>query len=69
MPEVMKRLSASRKTIQRDIDDLTDAGLTELKYVKKGNAYIKKQRIGIAGSRVNEPEGTLRYMHLKNSGG
>ncbi len=34
MPQVMKRLSAGRKTIRRDIDDLTDAGLVGLKYAR-----------------------------------
>ena len=65
MLEMMKRLSASRKTIQRDIDDLTDAGLIELEYSRKGNTYIKNKMIDIAGTPINEPEGTLRYMHLK----
>ncbi len=64
MPEVMKRLSASRKTIQRDIDDLTDAGLVKLKYARKDNSYRKRERTDIA-DRINEPEGTLRYTHLK----
>lgn len=65
MLEMMKRLSASRKTIQRDIEDLTDAGLIELEYSRKNNAYIKNKRIDISGTPINEPEGTLRYMHLK----
>ncbi len=65
MPEVMKRLSASRKTIQRDIDDLTDAGLVKLEYTRKGNAYIKREGTDIAAAGINEPKDTLRYMHLK----
>lgn len=65
MSEIMKRLSASRKTIQRDIDDLTDARLVKLEYARKGNAYIKREGTGIAAAGFNEPEGTLRYMHLK----
>ena len=65
MPEVMKRLSASRKTIQRDIDDLTDAGLVELIYTRKGNAYLKREGTDLTAERIREPEGTLRYMHLK----
>ena len=65
MPEVMKRLSASRKTMQRDIDDLTDAGLIELHYTKKSNTYIKKEVSDLTAARINEPEGTLRYTHLK----
>lgn len=65
MPEVMKRLSASRKTIRRDIEDLTDAGLVELEYARKGNAYIKRKETAIAAAGIREPEGTLRHMHLK----
>lgn len=61
LEDVMKRLEASRKMIMRDIMDLTDAGLINLKYSRKEKAYLKEVRSGI----LNEPEGTRRYQYLK----
>lgn len=61
LEDVMKRLEASRKMIMRDIMDLTDAGLINLKYSRKEKAYLKEVRSGI----LNESEGTRRYQYLK----
>ncbi|MBQ5849803.1 MAG: hypothetical protein IIW54_03150 [Lachnospiraceae bacterium] len=61
LEDVMKRLDANRKTIMRDIIDLTDAGLANLKYSRKEKAYIKEIPTGI----LNEPEGTRRHQYLK----
>lgn len=59
--DVMKRLSASRKMILRDIVDLTDAGLIKLNYSRKEKAYIKAEPTHMP----NVPEGTRRYQYLK----
>lgn len=59
--ELMRRLKVSKKTIQRDIDDLTDAGLINLVYSRKDNSY---KRVG-ATDNILEPEGTHRFTHLK----
>ena len=59
--DAMKRLDASRKMILRDIVDLTDAGLVNLKYSRKAKAYIKGNPTGI----LNEAEGTKRNQYLK----
>ena len=59
--DAMKRLDASRKMILRDIVDLTDAGLVNLKYSRKAKAYIKGNPTGI----LNESEGTKRNQYLK----
>ena len=61
LEDVMKRLDAKRKTIMRDIMDLTDAGLVNLKYSRKEKAYRKEIPTGI----LNEPEGTRRHQYLK----
>ena len=63
LEDVMKRLDANRKTIMRDIIDLTDAGLANLKYSRKEKAYIKEIPTGI----LNEPEGTRRHQYLKKT--
>lgn len=59
--DLMRRLNASKKTIQRDIEDLTDAGLIKLKYFRKDKSYKHEEATGI----ISEPEGTARYSHLK----
>lgn len=59
--ELIRRLKVSRKTIQRDIDDLTDAGLIKLIYSRKDNAFKHEAATGI----IQEAEGTCRYIHLK----
>lgn len=61
LEDVMKRLDANRKMIMRDIVDLTDAGLINLKYSRKDKAYLKEICSGI----INEPEGTRRHQYLK----
>ena len=60
LPELVKRLEVSKKTIQRDIVDLTDAGLVKFKYSKKYKAYQKQEAIGV----ISIAKGTRRYMHL-----
>ena len=59
--DIMRKLQVSKKTIQRDIQDLTDAGLVKLTYSKKDNAYLHETATGV----ITEPEGTSRYRHLK----
>ena len=59
--ELMRRLNVSKKTIQRDIEDLTDAGLIKLTYSRKDKSYKTEEATGI----ISEPEGTARYFHLK----
>ena len=61
MAGLMKHLNASKKTIERDIKDLTDAGLVKLTYSRKEKSYQKEEAIGI----ISEPNGTRRYIHLK----
>ena len=55
------RLNASKKTIHRDIEDLTDAGLIKLTYSRKDKSYKHVDATGI----ISEPVGTARYSHLK----
>lgn len=59
--DLMRRLNVSKKTIQRDIEDLTDAGLIKLTYSRKDKSYKHKDATGV----ISEPEGTARYSHLK----
>lgn len=59
--ELIRRLKVSKKTIQRDIDDLTDAGLIKLVYSRKDNSYKCEEATDI----ISEPEGTHRFNHLK----
>jgi len=59
--DIVKRLSVNKKTVFRDIRDLTDAGLVSLIYSRKEKAYLRKD----ATNNINEPEGTLRYKNLK----
>lgn len=59
--ELMRRLKVSKKTIQRDIDDLTDAGLIKLVYSRKDNSYTRENAMDV----ISEPEGTHRFVHLK----
>lgn len=61
MEDLMRRLNAGKKTIQRDIQDLTDAGLIKLTYSRKEKSYKSEEATGI----ISEPEGTARYSHLK----
>ena len=59
--DLMRRLNASKKTIQRDIEDLTDAGLIKLTYFRKDKSYKHDDATGV----ISEPKGTARYSHLK----
>lgn len=59
--DLMRRLNASKKTIQRDIEDLTDSGLIKLIYSRKDKSYKHGDATGV----ISEPEGTARYSHLK----
>ena len=59
--DIAKRLSVNKKTVFRDIEDLTDAGLISLIYSRKEKAYLRED----AANTLNEPEGTLRNKHLK----
>ena len=59
--ELMRRLKVSKKTIQRDIEDLTAAGLIKLVYSRKDNSYTRESATDV----ISEPEGTHRYAHLK----
>lgn len=59
--DLIRRLNASKKTIQRDIEDLTDAGLIKLTYSRKDKSYKPEEVTGI----ISEQEGTARYSHLK----
>ena len=59
--DLRRRLNASKKTIQRDIQDLTNAGLIKLTYSRKEKSYKSEEATGI----ISEPEGTARYSHLK----
>lgn len=61
LEDLMRRFNVSKKTIQRDIKDIADAGLYRLKYLRKDNVHEVE---GISGE-ISEPEGTRRYMHLK----
>lgn len=61
MDELMRRLCVSKKTIQRDMDDLTDAGLVKLIYSRKDSSYKKVTVSEI----ISEQEGSHRYSHLK----
>ena len=60
IPDLMQRLKASRKTIQRDLEDLTDAGLIGIIYSRKEKIY---RCIEVTGE-ISEPQGTARYSHL-----
>ena len=59
--ELMRRLNSSKNTIQRDIEDLTDAGLIKLTYSRKDKSYKHGDATGV----ISVPEGTARYSHLK----
>lgn len=59
--DLMRRLNVSKKTIQRDIEDLTDAGLIKFTYSRKDKSYKHEDATGV----ISEPEGTARYAHLK----
>ena len=59
--DIAKRLSVNKKTVFRDIRDLTDAGLIRLIYSRKEKAYLRED----AANTLNEPEGTLRNKYLK----
>lgn len=59
--ELTRRLCAGKKTIQRDIRDLTDAGIIKLIYSRKDKSYRSTEATGV----ILEPENTARYMHLK----
>lgn len=59
--DLIRRLDASKKTIQRDIEDLTDAGLIKLAYSRKDKSYKHEAATGV----ISESEGTARYSHLK----
>ena len=61
MDDLMRRVNTSKKTIQRDIEDLTEAGLIKLTYSRKDKAYKHEEATGV----ISEPEGTARYTHLK----
>ena len=54
--ELMCRLEVSKKTIQRDIEDLTDAGLIKLTYSRKDKSYKHEDATGV----ISEPEGTFK---------
>lgn len=60
MDELLRRLKVSKKTIQRDIEDLTNAGLIKLTYSRKDKSYKHEMATGV----ISEPEGTARYLHL-----
>lgn len=59
--DVMRKLKVCKKTIQRDIEDLTDAGLVKLIYSRKDKSYRHEDATGV----IVEPQGTYRYIHLK----
>ena len=59
--DLMRKLQVSKKTIQRDLADLMDAGLIKLTYSKKDNSYRHEEAI----NSIFEPNGTARYAHLK----
>ncbi len=59
--DIMRKLKVSKKTIQRDIEDITDAGLMKLSYSRKENSYRHESATNI----IVESEGTARYAHLK----
>ena len=61
MDDLIRRLKISKKTIQRDIEDLTDAGLIKVTYSRKDKSYKPEETTGI----ISELEGTARYSHLK----
>ena len=61
MDDLMRRVNTSKKTIQRDIEDLTDAGLIKLTYSRKDKSYKHEDATGV----ISESEGTARYSHLK----
>ena len=61
MDDLMRRVNTSKKTIQRDIQDLTDAGVIKLAYSRKDKSYKHEDATGT----ISEPEGTARYSHLK----
>lgn len=58
--ELLRRLSASKKTVQRDMKDLTDAGLIKLIYSRKDKSYKTEKNKG----NISEQEGSSRYSHL-----
>ena len=61
MEDLMHRLNVSKKTIQRDMKDLTDAGLIRLTYSGKNKSYKCEKADGV----ISETEGTARFSHLK----
>ena len=48
--DIAKRLSVNKKTVFRDIRDLTDAGLIRLIYSRKEKAYLRED----AANTLNE---------------
>ena len=48
--DIAKRLSVNKKTVFRDIKDLTDAGLISLIYSRKEKAYLREDTI----NKLNE---------------
>ena len=63
MDDLMCRLNASKKTIQRDIEDLTEAGLIKLTYSRKDKSYKHVDATGI----ISEPEGTARCVRANQN--
>ncbi|MBE5867264.1 MAG: HTH domain-containing protein [Lachnospiraceae bacterium] len=61
MEEMIKKLGVCQKTIQRDITDLTDAGLIKLRYDRKDNVYSSEGGSGILVAK----KGTSRYLYLQ----
>lgn len=59
--DLMRRLNASKKTIQRDIDDLTDAGLIKLTYSRKDKSY-KHEDTGDLRKLLEEIEAGVRSV-------
>lgn len=59
--ELLHRLGSSKKTIQRDMKDLIDAGLIKLTYSRKDKSYKPEKTT----STISEHEGSSRHSHLK----
>ena len=56
--DIMKALFISRRTLQRDLKDLRDCGLVDLKFLRKGKKYDKKE------AKFDESSEGRRRSHL-----
>ncbi len=58
--DLMRSFGISRRMLQRDLKDLRDSGLINVKYLKSGDRYIDK-----GDAKFNDDTNERRRQHLK----